>query len=82
MLDQCRATFELIGGVPRMATEADENPWEFYRLKARLEISEKQRDINVAIRLIQPALPPTPLDGEGAIDVEFAEVPPGSPQPK
>lgn len=82
MLDRVRATAELIGGTPRLATEADENPWEFYRLQARLETAEKQRNINHTLRILAPTLPPTALDGD-ITDIEFEEVrPPGSPPQK
>jgi hypothetical protein len=75
MLDRVRAASELIGGVPRLAVEADENPWELYRLQARLEAAEKARNINMAIRILAPTIPPTALDGD-ITDVEFEEAPP------
>lgn len=82
-LDKIRATNELIGGVPRMAVEADEQPWEFYRLQARLEAADKVKNINHTVRLMALAIPPTSLDGEDAIkDVEFQEVPIDSPTQK
>lgn len=74
MLDRVRAASELIGGTPRLATEADENPWEFYRLQARLELAEKARNINHTVRILAPGLPPTTLDGD-ITDVEFEETP-------
>jgi hypothetical protein len=73
LLDKVRAANELIGGTPRLATEADENPWEFYRLQARLETAEKARNVNHNIRILAPTLPPTALDGD-TTDVEFEEV--------
>lgn len=73
-LDRVRAANELIGGTPRMAIEADEQPWELYRLQARLEAAEKQRNINLAVRILSPGLPPTSLDGN-VTDVEFQDVP-------
>lgn len=78
-LDKVRAANELIGGTPRLAVEADEQPWELYRLQARLEAAEKQKNFNLAIRILAPGLPPTSLDGD-TTDVEFEEVPtePGS----
>lgn len=80
MLDKVRATAELIGGVPRLAVEADENPWEFYRLQARLELAEKVRNINHTIRILAPTIPPTALDGD-ITDIEFEEVRNGEPSP-
>lgn len=74
LLDKVRATNELIGGTPRLATEADENPWEFYRLQARLEIAEKAKNVNHNIRILAPTIPPTALDGDIS-DIEFEEVP-------
>lgn len=73
LLDKIRATAELIGGTPRLAVEADENPWEFYRLQARLEIAEKAKNVNHTIRILAPTLPPTALDGD-ITDIEFEEV--------
>lgn len=74
MLDQVRKTDELIGGVPRLAVEADRNPWEFYKLRAKLEAAEKNKNFNLAVRVIAPGLPPTALDGE-ITDMEYEEVP-------
>lgn len=71
-LDRIRATNDLIGGVPRLAVEADENPWEFYRLQARLELAEKAKNVNHTIRILAPTIPPTILDGD-ITDVEFEE---------
>lgn len=66
--------FELIGGVPRLALWADQNPTKFYTLYSKLvpatsEIHEK-KDINVTITWASadrlsyqkntPALPPAP----------------------
>jgi hypothetical protein len=75
MLDRVRAASELIGGVPRLAVEGDENPWELYRLQARLELAEKVRNINHTFKILAPGLRPTALDGD-TTDVEFEEVPP------
>lgn len=58
-----------------MAIEADEQPWELYRLQARLEAAEKTKNINLAVRILSPGLPPTSLDGEAIKDVEFQDVP-------
>lgn len=74
-LDKVRAASELIGGVPRLAVEGDENPWELFRLQARLELAEKARNVNHTVRILAPGLPPTALDGN-PVDVEFEEVPP------
>lgn len=71
-LDKVRAANELIGGVPRLAVEADEQPWELYRLQARLEAAEKTRNINHTLRILAPTIPPTALDGD-ITDVEFEE---------
>jgi hypothetical protein len=78
-LDKVRAANELIGGVPRLAVEADEQPWELYRLQARLEAAEKTRNINHTLRILAPTIPPTALDGD-ITDVEFEEAPPGDPE--
>jgi len=60
LLDKVRNASELIGGVPRLAVGADEQPWELYRLQARLEIAEKARNVNHNIRILAPSIPPQP----------------------
>lgn len=78
--DQVDAAFELIGGVPRLAIEADEQPWELYRMRARLETAAQTKKHEHAVRLIAPGLPPTELDGDGAIDVEVEDIPTSPPK--
>jgi hypothetical protein len=65
-------TFELIGGVPRLAIHADENPTEFYSLYFRYTQSQ-DKTINHNIRILAPTIPPTALDGD-ITDIEFEEV--------
>jgi hypothetical protein len=55
--------FELIGGIPRLAVWANENPTDFYKLYARLlpsQASEALGEENV-MKVIH-VLPRTPLD--------------------
>lgn len=64
--------FDLIGGVPRLALFADENPSEFYPIHARVT-SIVEKNVTHSIKVIAPALRPTALDGD-ITDVEFEEV--------
>lgn len=57
-------SFELIGGIPRMAAWAHENPTKFYELYARLAPSENNNThLHDGLITIQGALQPSPLDG-------------------
>ncbi len=52
--------FQLIGGTPRLALWADENPTEFYRLYSKLMPKEEKHTEREVI--INHALPKGPLD--------------------
>jgi hypothetical protein len=54
--------FELIGGVPRMALFAHEDPKEFYKQYARLIPTEQRNQFDGTIRVIG-FVQPTALDG-------------------
>lgn len=54
--------FELIGGIPRLAIWADENPSQFYKLYSRL-IPPAVQEVNGKVTLVH-VLPRTLLDGE------------------
>lgn len=57
--------FDLIGGVPRLAIWAHNNPTEFYKLYGKLIPSSAHMDIVGQVEhIIRPALPPSALDGE------------------
>lgn len=71
--EQLDACSELIGGVPRMAIWADENPTEFYALRARMSIAQQTKKIDHTIKVIEPAIPRSVLDGPPPIDAEFTE---------
>jgi hypothetical protein len=67
-------TFELIGGVPRLALWANENPGKFYALWSRNASKEQNKTVTNNIRLIRPSIPPSPLDGDPSIlEGEFIE---------
>jgi len=51
--------FELIGGVPRFALWADQNPTEFYKLHARMLPQQVDSNVQGALQLV---LPRTALD--------------------
>ena len=58
-------SFELIGGVPRLATWAHSHQTEFYRLYAKLLPSSAQKQITHDGKvIIEHALQPGPLDGK------------------
>lgn len=55
--------FELIGGVPRLAHWADENPDKFYQLYARLlPVEASQKVTHDGEVVIKHVIPPGPLD--------------------
>jgi len=64
--------FQLIGGVPRLAIHADENPQEFYQLYFRYTQTVEKHHHH-SIRILAPSIPPTALDGD-ITDIEFEEV--------
>lgn len=67
-------TFDLIGGIPRLAIWADQNPDDYYKLYAKTLPTQIQASIEGKLQhIIRPALPPSPLD---AIDGEAVEVKP------
>ena len=72
-------TFELIGGVPRLAIYADESPHEFYQLYFRYTQST-DKNVTHSIRILAPTIPPTALDGD-ITDIEFEEVREDGPSP-
>ena len=55
--------FELIGGVPRLAIWAHDNPTEFYRHYAKLMPASSQLELSGGLEfIIRPALPQSTLD--------------------
>ena len=67
-------TFDLIGGVPRLAVWADQNPDEYYKLYAKTLPTQIQASIEGKLQhIIRPALPPSALD---ATEGEFTDVTP------
>lgn len=65
LLDAIQETFEVIGGVPRMALWADSCPGEFYKLLGKqIPGMVQQLNFNGPTQInIQPALARSPLDG-------------------
>jgi hypothetical protein len=78
--DKVEAAVEMIGGVPRLALEGDENPWALYGMLERLERTEKARNINHNVRVLYAAIPPSPLDG--VIDAECVDIPGDEASPR
>jgi hypothetical protein len=72
-LNALHDVFELIGGVPRLAIHADENPTEFYNTYFKYT-QTIDKNVSHTVRVIAPGLPPTALDGDIS-DIEFEEVP-------
>lgn len=63
-------TFDLIGGIPRLALWADANPDDYYKLYAKTLPQQVQATLDGKLQhIIRPALPPSVLDGE------YTEVP-------
>lgn len=65
LLEAIQETFEIIGGVPRMALWADKHPGDFYKLLGRqIPGMVQQMNFNGPTQInITPALPRSPLDG-------------------
>jgi len=61
-------TFDLIGGVPRLAIWADKNPGEFFTKIWAKTIQTQQQNEHSGVIEIRSAIPRSPLDGE-CIDV-------------
>jgi len=74
------SAFELIGGVPRLATWAHENPGDFYRIYGKLLPSQSQNIVGDDGKLkIELAIKPSPLDElptEHIVDGEYTEMEP------
>lgn len=66
LLDAIQETFEVIGGVPRMALWADTHPGDFYKLLGKqIPGMVQQLNFNGPTQInIQPALARSPLDGD------------------
>jgi hypothetical protein len=56
--------FDLIGGVPRLAVWADENPTDFYTKIWNRSIQTNQQVEHSGELVIRTAIPRSPLDGE------------------
>ena len=75
------AVYELIGGVPRMAHWATENPTQFYTLYAKLLQSGTETPVGATTINIVSAVPSSPLDAVTidqagkVVDIDFDEVP-------
>jgi hypothetical protein len=59
LLSAAHEAFDLIGGVPRFAIWADQNPTDFYRLYSKTLPTNLEVSGDITIR---PALPISPLD--------------------
>lgn len=68
------STFEMMGGLPRMANWADENPTDFYtKLFPKMISRSQQVDVSGTITIDDAISRLERLDD--AIDAEFTEVP-------
>lgn len=64
ILDAFGEAFELVGGVPKLAVWAENQPDKFYPVMARLGASNTVNIQNNQALIIRPALPPSKLDEE------------------
>lgn len=64
IFDAFGEAFHLVGGVPRLALWAEENPSKFFPTLARMATSNAVNIQNNTAVVIRPALPPSPLDEE------------------
>jgi len=72
VLEAIHEAFVLIGGVPRFAMWAHQNPDSFYKLWAKTAPNALQVSGQLAHQFIKPSLPPSPLDQEFT-DADFTE---------
>lgn len=61
VIDAFQDAFQLIGGTPRLAIWADENPTEFYRLYSKLMPKETNTESTGEMKILH-VLPRGPLD--------------------
>lgn len=73
--EQMEAVHELIGGVPRMALEADKDPFQFYKLHARITIASQVKNVHHSVEIISTALAPSALDTPPPVDADYTDVP-------
>lgn len=63
VIDSFHEAFDLIGGVPRLAFWAHENPTDFYKLYAKMLPSGSTIDVNASGEItFKHVLPPSKLD--------------------
>jgi len=65
VMDAFHDAFDLIGGVPRLAYWAHQNPTEFYKLYGKMLPAGASIDLNASGEIIfRHVLPPSKLDGD------------------
>lgn len=65
VMDAFHDAFDLIGGVPRLAYWAHQNPTEFFKLYGKMLPAGASIDLNASGEIIfRHVLPPSKLDGE------------------
>jgi hypothetical protein len=65
VMDAFHDAFDLIGGVPRLADWAHQNPTEFYKLYGKMLPAGASIDVNHDGQIIfKHVLPPSKLDGD------------------
>jgi len=65
VMDAFHDAFDLIGGVPRLAYWAHQNPTEFYKLYGKMLPAGASIDVNHDGQIIfKHVLPPSKLDGD------------------
>lgn len=62
VMEAFQDSFELIGGVPRLAAWAHEHPGEFYRLFSKLMPSQASSLVQNNTMVIKHVIPPSALD--------------------
>lgn len=72
LVEKYREALDLIGGVPRLAIMADEDPKAFMDQLIRLETASQAKKVDYTVKFIRPALPPTALDGDFT-EAEFVD---------
>lgn len=64
LANQLFEALELVGGVPRLAAEMDDDPLPWVRTLVSLLPNETKHEHSGQVRVIHSPIPPSPLDGD------------------
>lgn len=69
--DSFMAAFEAIGGVPKLAQWAHQNPGEYFKLFARMMPEAEKSPQGTTVVQVFHSVPPSPLDGGDIVDMTW-----------